>query len=84
MSEPDYYLCDVCKAQVPRRARVSIATGRYTDPAGSTDDVGFNVDLCGLCWPRVVGFLNSDNDKAIDGYALGVSVMDWILKNKKK
>jgi len=45
MSSPDFYLCDVCGDRTKHRFNPS--TQRVTDEAGSMDDLGVQIDLCG-------------------------------------
>jgi len=47
MSNPNFYLCDICGARTPEKLRLFIVTGREPDPSGNgSEDDGQYVDLC--------------------------------------
>jgi len=46
---PDYNLCDVCKAKVPKDCRFFVAYAREMDGAGDSVEAGEHVDLCNKC-----------------------------------
>jgi hypothetical protein len=56
--KPDFLLCDRCGEVIKTQQRLFVAYDRRLDAAGSYDDVGHNVDLCGVCWRWVAGKLS--------------------------
>lgn len=83
MANPNYYLCDICGASVPKECRVHLATGRQMDPAGSMDDVGFHADFCGTCCSKMLALMNVGLNGVLEEYAIGHAVEDYLKKFRK-
>lgn len=77
MANPDFYLCDVCGERVEPAERRFIATSRGMDPAGSMEDRGEAVDLCGPCARRYLFYSLQPNPHDTD-YEAGQRLIHWI------
>lgn len=77
---PDFYLCDLCGSRLDKRMRFDIVVDREMDAAGSTDDVCYTVDLCGLCLSTATAYLINKSP----GFENALFLKDWIEKRKKK
>jgi len=55
--------CDVCGATpAPSSTQVEVYMGRFTDAAGSRDDLTQSFDICGTCAGKALKKLFSDNN----------------------
>ena len=69
MASPEYLLCDGCGKHVPKEARSYFATDRVADAAGSSEDVGYTIELCSVCWPKALKGM---------GYEFAVKLKAWV------
>ncbi len=76
--KPDFNLCDCCKKPVTSKT-FFVAADRITDAAGSSDDEGGHVDLCGNCAVEVIKFLCTRNVGAVPDV---VTVPDYEMGRK--
>lgn len=63
MSNPDYLLCDHCEAKITKDCRVFLVTGQEMGAAGSTETVGYHIDLCAKCWANIIGLINNNRHR---------------------
>lgn len=82
MSNPEFYLCDICEERIPKDFRLYVETGTQMDGAGDTESVGFYLDLCGKCYKKLlINILNGYGNK---DYVLAKEIYEYTLRMKKK
>lgn len=60
---PDFYLCDICRANIPKHARIAVTLGRL-DAAGDMADVFDEYVLCHRCMSEAIKAATLDDDTA--------------------
>lgn len=79
MSIPDFFLCDVCGARVPKALRLNVVTDRYHDGVENVNDGG-DVDLC---HDHMQAYLKSElRPNGQPDYEAGKSLLKWIKCQK--
>ena len=76
--KPDYHLCDKCGDKCPERP-IWVFIDRKMDAAGSMEDVGMTVDLCGKC---AIAYLRSVVESRDAESHQRSKFLEWVKRKK--
>lgn len=81
---PNYYLCDICNLKCPTNHRIYVVIGRVMDAAGSMDDEGKYVDICGDCCLNAFDFLYLHNGGKSSDFSNSKNFLNYVKERKIK
>jgi len=81
MSDPDYYLCDVCGDITTKRLRLT--TDRCLDAAGSMEDTVEILDLCHVCATEALQNIIPMNRRGTAPYEIANKLISWAKVKRK-